>query len=198
MKNRRTKASSLVIAAFAFLTSIGARADDWGCQVLLCMSNPAGPMAVAQCVPPITRLYNCLAQAHPCAFPTCSMAGSPGQGGSWASFSNARYDICPAGTTSLASGQYAVKNGDIVQSAYNGGYMPTQYRTLYRGTDDGAVCVGNSTGTVEQYITDDNEMGFRVPVQATIYDNVLQQTLHLGRGAIDIYINGMLHNRVFW
>ena len=37
-----------------------AHADEWGCEVLLCMSNPAGPEAVGQCVPPMQRFYNVL------------------------------------------------------------------------------------------------------------------------------------------
>lgn len=51
-----------------------AHADDWGCEVLLCMSNPAGPTAVAQCVPPINRLWDHLKRGKP--FPTCDTGGS--------------------------------------------------------------------------------------------------------------------------
>lgn len=66
-----------------------ARADDdlWGCQVLLCMSNPAGPTAVAECVPPISRLWRHLRRGRP--FPSCSQAGFEG--------GNVKYDPwrCP-------------------------------------------------------------------------------------------------------
>lgn len=62
-----------------------ANADDWGCQVLLCLSNPAGPEAVSQCVPPIERLYDTL--RHHGSFPSCAQAdGSASQ--EWASTSN--------------------------------------------------------------------------------------------------------------
>lgn len=37
----------------------------------MCLSNPAGPTAVAQCVPPITKLWRHLSLGH--AFPTCDM-----------------------------------------------------------------------------------------------------------------------------
>jgi hypothetical protein len=65
------------VIAFTTLVGVGtvapAKADDYGCQVLLCLSNPAGAMAVAQCVPPITKLYEDLAKGRP--FPTCTGGG---------------------------------------------------------------------------------------------------------------------------
>ncbi len=51
-------------------------ADDYGCQVLLCMSNPSGPTAVAECRPPIERLYRDLYERKP--FPKCEFSKSPG------------------------------------------------------------------------------------------------------------------------
>ena len=53
-----------------------AYADDWGCQVMLCMSNPAGPMAVAECVPPMQRLYDAMSRKG-FQWPTCDLAGKP-------------------------------------------------------------------------------------------------------------------------
>lgn len=41
----------------------------WACEVAMCMSNPAGPTAVAECVAPIEKLYKELAKGH--AFPSC-------------------------------------------------------------------------------------------------------------------------------
>ncbi len=49
-----------------------ARADDWGCQVMLCLSNPGGPEQYAECVPPIERLWAALRDGDP--FPTCDRA----------------------------------------------------------------------------------------------------------------------------
>lgn len=70
--------------------ALPAAADDWGCQVLLCLSNPNGPTAVSECVPPITKLWKALAKGH--AFPTCLMASAPGNNNSagmqWASADN--------------------------------------------------------------------------------------------------------------
>ena len=47
-----------------------ARANDLGCQVLICLSNPGGATQYAQCVPPMTKLWKRLATGG--AFPGCS------------------------------------------------------------------------------------------------------------------------------
>lgn len=47
-------------------------ADQWGCEVLLCMANPAGPTAAPACVPPITRLWRVLAKGG--SWPECPEA----------------------------------------------------------------------------------------------------------------------------
>jgi hypothetical protein len=69
-----------------------AKADDWACEVLLCLSNPKGPTAVAPCVPPIKKLWRELAKGH--AFPTCIMGS--GNGGNGASHRFADADFCPS------------------------------------------------------------------------------------------------------
>jgi hypothetical protein len=75
MKNiivRATSAILLCVPAYTFSSSI-ARADDWGCQVLLCLSNPGGPTQYAECRPPIERLWSHLAKGR--SFPICSGVG---------------------------------------------------------------------------------------------------------------------------
>ncbi|WP_354317602.1 hypothetical protein [Sinorhizobium fredii] len=58
-------------ASSAYLVSDSiARADDWGCEVILCLSNPGGATQYAPCRPPITGLWRELARGH--AFPACS------------------------------------------------------------------------------------------------------------------------------
>ncbi|MBU9576283.1 hypothetical protein [Burkholderia multivorans] len=49
-----------------------ARADDWGCQVLLCLSNPGGPEQYGACVPPIEKLWTALRHGDP--FPACDFS----------------------------------------------------------------------------------------------------------------------------
>lgn len=34
------------------ISGSNARADDWGCQVILCLSSPGGPTQYAECRPP--------------------------------------------------------------------------------------------------------------------------------------------------
>ncbi|MBB4571138.1 hypothetical protein [Rhizobium leucaenae] len=64
------------VAGTSFIYSISesyARAEDWGCKVILCLSNPGGPTQYAECRPPISRLWQELAKGR--SFPTCSGIG---------------------------------------------------------------------------------------------------------------------------
>lgn len=102
-----------LLASVAFIAAFGApqaRADNWGCEVLLCLSNPAGPMAVAQCVPPITRLYRAIFKWRPDPFPNCIMSnGSDSSGGGNYAYvaPPSYYDACPSGTGAVGLGSYA-------------------------------------------------------------------------------------------
>ncbi|WP_223215859.1 hypothetical protein [Rhizobium herbae] len=49
------------------------RADDWGCEVILCLSNPGGATQYAECRPPVEKLWRELAKGH--SFPSCSGVG---------------------------------------------------------------------------------------------------------------------------
>lgn len=66
----------LVVAlSFAVTLSVVpavAHADDWGCQVLLCLANPGGPEQYGACVPPIEKLWKALSHGDP--FPTCDFS----------------------------------------------------------------------------------------------------------------------------
>jgi hypothetical protein len=103
----------LVAAALAVLAAVWApqaRADNWGCEVLLCLSNPAGPMAVQECVPPIQRLYRAIFKWRPDPFPTCVMSNGANSatGGNYAFVAPpSYYDECPTGTSSVGQGTYA-------------------------------------------------------------------------------------------
>ncbi|MES4992424.1 hypothetical protein ACTJJ7_11265 [Phyllobacterium sp. 22229] len=62
----------LSVSLYTFSSSV-ARANDWGCQVLLCLSNPGSPTEYAECRPPIERLWSHLAKGR--SFPICSGVG---------------------------------------------------------------------------------------------------------------------------
>lgn len=70
--NRAVTAILLCVPAYTFSSTI-ARGDDWGCQVLLCISNPSGATQYAACRPPIERLSSHLARGR--SFPVCSGVG---------------------------------------------------------------------------------------------------------------------------
>ena len=57
----------------AVATPQPAYASDWGCQVVLCLATPGSPTTYAECVPPITKLWNVLALGG--SFPTCAGVG---------------------------------------------------------------------------------------------------------------------------
>lgn len=66
-----------------------AYASDWGCQVVLCLSNPGGPTQFKECVEPIKKLWEALAKGKP--FPTCEEGGI-----SMSKIGYERYEECPA------------------------------------------------------------------------------------------------------
>ncbi|AOJ42407.1 hypothetical protein WJ23_31560 [Burkholderia lata] len=82
--------SVVLITGTSIFTPGFAHADDWGCQVILCLSNPGGPEQYSECVPPIERLWRALRHGDP--FPTCDF-GAGGSRGTFASntFASAGY-----------------------------------------------------------------------------------------------------------
>ena len=68
----RTIITASGFASLYTMSDQSARADEWGCQVILCLSNPGGPTQYGECRPPIEKLWRWLAKGHP--FPTCSGA----------------------------------------------------------------------------------------------------------------------------
>ena len=60
---------SIALVAAGSGWSAPALASDYGCQVLLCLSNPGGPTQYGACVPPIYKLWRDLATGK--AFPPC-------------------------------------------------------------------------------------------------------------------------------
>ncbi|CAB3786343.1 hypothetical protein [Paraburkholderia fynbosensis] len=72
---------SIVLAASVGASMLApgtAHGDDWGCRVILCLSNPGGPEQYDECVPPIGRLWAALRHGDP--FPTCDFGAGGSQG----------------------------------------------------------------------------------------------------------------------
>jgi len=116
---------------------------SWGCEVLLCLSNPAGPMAVSACVPPITRLYRAIFRWRPDPFPTCIMSSGvdSSTGGNYARVgAPSYYDACPAGTTALGAGVLGA------QGTYAARTPTWPHRAGYVVTGGVASGIGEGTG----------------------------------------------------
>lgn len=75
---RRWSLALVLFAGTSILAPGVAHADDWGCQVLLCLSNPGGPEQYSACVPPIEKLWSALRHGDP--FPTCDFGAGGLQG----------------------------------------------------------------------------------------------------------------------
>lgn len=208
MNFRKFAAISLAIPSILFSSAASAE-DLWGCEVLLCLSNPAGPMAVAQCVPPITRLYRAIFKTNPDPFPTCAMARGPnGERNEATPHYNDYYDPCPTGTRALGQGSYAVHQSQVKQG--NGGRFSRPSAPLsavlsgigeggygYSDGDGGTsfptkVCVGNQTGSVSVDFGSGSEYSDYRSVG--IYDQIKLLPAHRNGFSIKVYQNnGLLH-----
>lgn len=193
------KKTTIAIGAFLTILSGAAHADDYGCTVLLCLANPAGPKAAPYCVPFIVRLFSDLARGR--AFPTCDTgnAASVRQGFSY-------YDYCPEGLSALAPGQYAVQGTGTPTGRYN---PPTQYYTGI-GEGDGAgvpgpgagggmppkVCVGKRVGSV--YVSVPSDDYNSQMALAGVYDQVVPLAAQGSPRIIDVFVDGKFQSRVRW
>lgn len=211
MKLSRVLAVFSVSCAATF--SSAAHADDWGCEVLLCLSNPAGPTAVSQCVPPIKRLYAAIFKWKPDPFPTCAMATSANGTRSYANVEyNNYYDPCPAGTSALSSGRNAVQGTpDQVQAQNSAGWWRNgPFMSFSVGIGEGSysnlgydgnggspqekVCVGNSVGTVNVIVGKSWED--RTRYEVGVYDRVAFMAPFLNGFAVKVYMNNNLYRTI--
>jgi len=75
---RRWSLALALIGGTPIFAPGAAHADDWGCQVLLCLSNPGGPEQYGACAPPIEKLWSALRHGDP--FPSCEFGTGDLQG----------------------------------------------------------------------------------------------------------------------
>jgi hypothetical protein len=199
MKRSRLDPWHLAAGVAVLCLPLTTHADDWGCQVLLCLSDPRGPRTEAACRPPIDRLYRALAKGH--AFPVCTLAGSPQAGGAYAQRVFDPYDPCPAGLRVAAPGM-TVAQGKSTPAPGDRGHQ------IYRLTSTPAVsqaggqagwpigsgaraCVGQPVGAYTVVSSPGDEGGYTV----NVFDAVVWQAPNHPR-AIDVYIDGQLSRRV--
>lgn len=195
MNRKMTVVSASLVGALS-LFSQTAKADDWGCQVLLCLSDPRGPTTESECKPPIHKLWDHLRKGKP--FPSCAMATNSRTGKrSYAQLVYDPYDPCPDGTK--PAGGYIAQS----QSADRKDWRRLQYAfsthgrrydsggawNMYEGNGPRA-CVGNHLGTYSVYRGNDDS---NISVQ--VYDQVVWQQPQNPR-AIDVFIDEVFHHRV--
>lgn len=185
-----------LLAGLALLPA-PANADDWGCQVLLCMSNPGGPTQFSECVPPIERLWRHLRRGG--SFPTCDMAGSPESGGSYVQQVFDPYDLCPAGLQPAPAGQWVGSRSQLALLPLGGlpadvdNARPAQSEASIYSDHGGSLgpraCVGSLMGTTVEGSSDDER------ITVYVYDAV-QWLQPKSPQAFDVYIDSRLFHRV--
>lgn len=168
------------------LSAPSAMADDYGCTVLLCLSNPNGPKAVSECVSPIDRLYRDLRKGRP--FPHCDLASTPDHKSEAVTGRN-YFDDCPVGTSALPAGEYALN---------------PQSNQIYQGIGTGAegyggsqkICVAQPAGQTSMGIpaTDGSSDVQTVPVG--IYRQIVTMNPAGSPNYIDVMIDGKRYTRV--
>ncbi|TQI65241.1 hypothetical protein FHT98_5111 [Bosea sp. AK1] len=77
MRSRNCLALAAVLLTLAALSPAAARADTFGCTVLLCMLNPQGWASVPHCVPPVQAAFAIVAKGRP--WPQCPEANISAQ-----------------------------------------------------------------------------------------------------------------------
>lgn len=117
------------------LLSGNAFASDYGCKVLFCLANPAGPEAVSECVPPIERLYSDLADGDP--FPTCEEMGNNGSGSSGANqFASPSYchpDLITYGGNIMGGNYFTCRATGAITITKNGQTQMRYWWNMNRG-----------------------------------------------------------------
>lgn len=181
--------------------------SDWGCEVLMCLSNPNGATAVNECRPPIERLWRHLARGH--AFPTCTLSNGQNSrtAGAWVQPTSNYYNLCPTGTTPLGSGSYALLNQPsasarpmIYEGIGDGSDIHPNYDSRMRYQSNALpplVCVGAQTGTMQHWITTRGSRGEDQMVRIIVgtYNTTVVQPPNNTSGVFDIYINNQVYHR---
>jgi hypothetical protein len=176
--------------------------SDWGCEVLMCLSNPNGATAVNECRPPIERLWRHLARGH--GFPTCTLSNGQDSrtAGTWVQRNANYYNLCPAGTTPLAPGSYALANqGEGAQPVvYEGigdgsGIHPNDDSRWGSSVLPPLVCVGARTGITAHWVQSAGSRGELMRVDVGVYNTMAVQPANASGNVFDIYINNQVYHR---
>lgn len=191
---------AIIVPLALALPSAGAKASEWGCQVLLCLANPGSPTEFAECVPPITRLWRALRKPHPDPFPTCDMEDG-NDGGSYAKLVNNLFDPCADGLTPSYGGVIAEGSRNP-----NGTFNITQPEAPSAANSSGfgsffgqknLACVGNLIGSYDVWDGSIDQDGQSTGYSVGVYDRVEWQAPQ-SPSAIDVYIDNTMFKRVHY
>jgi hypothetical protein len=183
-----------ILCMMAFISPV--KASEFGCKILLCLSNPisnGGPKGIAECVAPITQLFNDLRKGHP--FPTCDLSDG-NDGSNYAKLTNDPYDFCPINLTPayplshVIQGHKKTASKMIYLTSKLDYELNGEERISQSELDPSRACVGASIGS---YLVGNNEEGYLV----NVYDKVVWQSAQSPR-VIDVYINRSFFQRIHW
>lgn len=190
----------LLAAALVTAAAVPVHASDYGCKVLLCLSNPAsngGPKGVAECIQPINQLFRDLSKGRP--FPSCDLADG-NDGSNYARVVFDPYDPCPAPLQPAMPGSHVVQGKRIAGSGnahrgtrqYKSEGQPQVSEPLGRDSESPGprACVGKLVGLYQAGFHDDS-------YTVAVFDQLIWQPAQTPQ-AIDVFINNALLQRVRW
>jgi hypothetical protein len=193
----------LISAINALVVLPTAQASDHGCTVLMCLSNPAGPTAVSECVAPIKKLWRDLAKGQ--AFPSCDEADGA-DGKSFVRQVRTHYAACSSGLRPLEDGLSAVQATPLSPEGWTVPYSSAAHTGIGSGDALASfggrplppkVCVGNlvSVGGMGAKLMREVPYATRT---VWAFDRVeVLEPLRSGM-ALDVYINGAFWQRTRW
>jgi hypothetical protein len=136
------------------------------------------------------------------------MAKGPG-GKSYARQTASYYDPCPAGTTELGQGTFALQSSPTRSGSNTS--TPTHTGVIYAGIGSGEgvtpggaesgsalpakICVGKKLGSTPTTLGNDDG---QITVEAGVYDSVVRLNAHSSPRAIDVFVDDRLYRRVRW
>lgn len=187
----------LVSLGACMMVSEGARASDWGCKVLLCLSDPRGPRTETECVPPIDKLYETLARGG--SMPGCEQAN----GSKMRRVFNP-YGVCPSGLVETTGWVASAAERNRPWQATGKASKPNEDGSQSYGV---MACVGSQT---DAYRVEESCEGFGGGDSGTtwkctpahtvrVFDQVVPLPPNMSGRAIEIFDgSGTLQKRVHY
>lgn len=211
MKTLKQKAKNMtarfltVLVMFFGITSVAQAEDLWGCEVLLCLSNPAGPTAVGECVPPITKLWRHL--EHGGSFPSCGLANGNDATQNYARQVYDQFDPCSMSGLDDAPKSSFIAEGTKKVSTSRYTFGSSSYQLTKSPSMNGTYTMGGVNSNTQRQAkacVKDLQGSYRAGggrdgggYTVNVYKKVEWQTPKSPR-AIDVFVNAKHFTRVHW